>query len=242
MESKWMCVTGKTSKFDLVNIESFVLSRWEEEIGVKPPLNSSLRWLEQTFVLNFWRVKRRWRSPTHGDQVPVMQTWLTDVAGLGLPRLLKAKMLCCILRILLIWNISHSCSNFLQPTVTNCCFLRKSELVQFTSNRKCIQGWDSADFPCTQKASPAGGWVLEDSYWLIYFSGYLLWMEWWGLHKIVLVLYRPPSWNPATVGCFHTRAGKSRHTDKMQGNISRLLILLQNKKKFQPEDHVLVYH
>lgn len=114
-----------------------------------------------------------------------MQTWLTDVAGLGLPRLLKAKMLCCILRILLIWNISHSCSNFLQPTVTNCCFLRKSELVQFASNRKCIQGWDSADFPCTQKASPAGGWVLEDSYWLIYFSGYLLWMEWWGLHKIV---------------------------------------------------------
>ena len=88
-----------------------------------------------------------------------MQTWLTDVAGSALPHLRKAKMLYCILRILLIWNISQSCSNLLQPTVTNCCFLRKSELVQFTSNRKCIQGWDSADFPCCYSPSKQLLWV-----------------------------------------------------------------------------------
>lgn len=29
-----MCVTVETSKYDLVNVESFVLSRWEEETGL----------------------------------------------------------------------------------------------------------------------------------------------------------------------------------------------------------------
>lgn len=172
-----------------------------------------------------------------------MQTWLTDVAGLGLPHLLKAKMLCCILRILLIWNISQSCSNFLQPTVTNCCFLRKSELVQFTSNRKCIQGWDSADFPCTQKASPAGGWVLKDSYCLVYCSEHLLWMEWWGLHKIVCRGTIQASFlNSSYCWLFSYQNWKIKTYKQMGGTISRLLILLQSKKKFQPEDHVLAYH
>lgn len=30
-----MCVTVETSKYDLVNVESFVLSQWEEETGLK---------------------------------------------------------------------------------------------------------------------------------------------------------------------------------------------------------------
>lgn len=169
MEGVWMCVTGKTFKSDLVNGESFVLSGWEEEIRMKFLLTLhivNLRWLEKALVFNFWRVKWRWRNHSHGD---VGTSCLSckpdsDAAASALSGLLKTKMLYCILRILLILNISQSCSNLLQPTVTNCSFLRKSELVQFTSNRKCIQGWDGADFPCTQKASLANRGVLKDAY------------------------------------------------------------------------------
>lgn len=166
MRGTWMSGTGKMWESDLVNIESFLFSWWEEEIGVKllqTPHRSPRRG-EQPLVFNFGSVKWSWRNVTHGEQLPVMQTWLTAVTGSALPCWPRAEMLYCALRILLIWNISQSGSNLLQPVVTNCCFLRKFELVQFTSNRKCLQGWDSADFHAPRKPLFASPRVLKDVY------------------------------------------------------------------------------